>query len=260
MYPKQSNAPGPGWEAKIPGIIHLYEGVEVNMSVLLKRSRWVLPAAGLLLGALSLGLTGCGGDNTPPAVQSNPIPVVAPVDVTASNPTPAVMNQALAFVTSANPTTTTGVTAVKVNIPINSLGETTSLAAEVVQTSQGVVVRTQQQPGLNFPAGISQVAEIAFGSVAANNLIDVNQPISFAGPITITISLTPEQVNTIQSSLNSGDVLHVRVLGVVGNQNQLIPLPNPNAVLSGNTISFTATATGEYVITLDPTHQQGEIG
>jgi len=258
MYPKTVECPRTKLGGEDPRHHSFYEGVELNMSVLRKRSRWILPAACLLLGALSLGLTGCGGDDTPfPPEQFTPLPIVPPVDQTASNPTSVVANQAATILTTSDPTTTTGVTLVKIEIPTNSVGETTTLAAEVVPSNQGVIVRSQGQVP-NFPAGVSPVSEIAFGTVAQNNMIDVKRPIVFASPIQVTIQLTPEQINTIQSSLNSGNVLHVRVLGSTGDT--LVFLPNPNAILSGNTITFTTTAQGEYVITLDSIHQQGEVG
>ena len=106
------------------------------MSVLRKRSPWVLPAAGLVAGALALGLAGCGGgDSTPfPTVPTGP-PISIPNPPTPTTqvvPTASqvqlVVSPAAAQVVHAPPVTDTsaatgsgGVQSVTVTVPAGAL-------------------------------------------------------------------------------------------------------------------------------------------
>jgi len=234
------------------------------MSVMRKQSQWAIPAAGLLMGALTIGLAGCGGggDNAGSVVSLlNPIQVVAPVSVHASTPQNVNKgNGATVQSPISDGTLTGGVTQVTVNIPPGAIPADGTYAVEIIPTANGVLVRAK--PALPVGA-VTPVGEFAFGTVDQNGSIIVGNPITFTtSGTTITLNLTAAEVAAIQQALVNGNVLRVRIVNAAGNNYALTYQPNLTVSIAGNQIVITGVqAQGEYVVTLDTTasHPQGQV-
>jgi hypothetical protein len=245
------------------------------MSVLRKRSLWAFPIAGIVLGSLAVGLTGCGGDNTPGTITSPyTTNVSSPPTIVASQPTSVAAGQGTTVTSpTTNPGATGGVTGVKVVIPPGVLQNANTLAVEVVPTAQGTFAVTKaSNPGAVLP---TQLAEILFGSVSTDAttgqvVIDPRRPIVFEGNNTITVSLDPK-TSSVAKAIS--DVLSGNAnLQVYQNQNGTLTLTNCTASVvvgsdgkpvldtNGNDqVNITGTCSGDLILTVSSNHAQGGI-
>jgi len=217
------------------------------------------------VGALTIGLAGCGGggDNAGAVVSLlNPIQVVAPAAQPAKNPV--LVNRGNGQTVPSPPNNdgalTNGVTRVTVTIPPNAIPADGTYAVDLVPTTQGVLVRATPV----LPVGaVRPVAEFAFGTVDQSGNINVGAPITFnTSGTTITLDLTPAEAAAIQNFLAMGNVLRVRIVQAAGSNFALTYQPNLTVAISGNQIVIGGVQTqGEYVVTLDTTatHPQGQV-
>jgi len=235
------------------------------MSVLRKRSPWAIPAAGLLLGVLSLGLAGCGGsDNT----QTPTIPVqipstigTIPITLTATHPVTGQAGQHITLTgTVSDPNLFGGVTSISADIP--NLGIDGTFGVELIPTSQGTIVRATQQGQTGFPP---VVAEYVFGGVdPSTNLLDPNRPVVFNGNATTTIGLNAADLANLQQQLAAGCQLQVWTITVTPGSStaQLTRSLNCTATLdaTNSNITVTGSCTGDIVVFCVPLHLQGGVG
>ena len=239
------------------------------MSMLRKRSSWVVPTVSLLLGALALGVAGCGGDDDDDdgGVGTGPIQIPAgalPAPVTATRPTQVTANVGATVNggTIADPNATGGITSATVVIPANALQNNANIGLEVIPSAQSTI-EAIRRIAPNSVAGISPVAEIVFGPVGTNGQIDTSTPIVFNGNAALTLGLTAAQAQALQQSLANGTTqLRARRVTGTGTDQQLTVIEDCNEDLQGTganaTLILSGNCSGRIVITQDATsHPQG---
>lgn len=190
---------------------NFYKGVKTNMSVLRKRSPWVLSAA--VLGILTMGLAGCGGgdDDTPfPAPDEFFIvPALAPQQAQAVQGIPAGQGGTIR-VENINPATHNGVTTALVTFPVGTAGEAETFGLALVPTEQGGI-RTVQRTNSNALNGtighVTPIAEFLIGPVRPDGTIDTENIPNV--PLTYSVDLTEAQANFLASQLGTNRVFQV---------------------------------------------------
>jgi hypothetical protein len=245
------------------GAIYL-EGVKKDMSVLRKRSPWVVPAASLLLGALTWGLAGCGGgggDEFPTVPPGGTITLpsgVTPQSTTASSPVPVVKGQGATITATADPDAAGGITDLSIAIPPGSIQEDGTLGVEVVPTAQSLLQKAGNNP---HTSGINPVVELQFGPVDSNGLINTSRPIVFgAGGATLKINQRGGEYGRLVGDIRSGKCV-LRVRRYVAGQG-LVAVSDCTATLDTSTqsIILVGNCSGDIVVTCDETHVQGGVG
>jgi hypothetical protein len=233
------------------------------MSVLRKRSPWIIPAASLLLGALTLGLAGCGGgggdefpNNNPPP-RTIPLPAgVTPNVTTASTPTPVIKGQGANLHSTADPNESGGITDITVAIPDGVIQEDDTLGIEVVPTAQSLLTKANNNPATS---GITPIAEIQFGSVENGN-INTSRPIVFGGSgATINIKDQVADFAELANMVQSGQCVIVARRFVNGS---LVPINDCTVTLDipNQSVTLVGNCSGDIVITCDSVHVQGGVG
>ncbi len=215
------------------------------------RSSWVIPVAGIL-GALTLGLAGCGGgDNSPfPSPNNNQ----NPINVTPIGPQAA---QAQIPVTRSGGGTLTG-GGVTVTIPPNSVNTDTTIGVASIPNSQGTL-NTTRLTNPNAGPGLTQIAEFQIGAVGGDGRINTS---CTDGTITsFSVTLSQAQADMLRNMLGQGSLLQVRQ--VVGNQ--IVIVNGVSVSLSGNTALVTSanpmSICGDYLIlAANPNHPQFDFG
>jgi len=234
------------------------------MSVLRKRSPWVIPAASLLLGALTLGLAGCGGggdEGFPTPLPGGVIPLpagVVPEATTAKSPTPVTKGQGANLAATANPDQAGGITDLSVAIPPNSIQEDGTLGIEIVPAAQSVLQKAGNNPS---QTGINPVVEVQFGPVDSNGRINTSRPIVFgSGGATIKINQRGGEFGRLVGDVRSGRCI-LRVRRFVAGQG-LVPVTDCTATLDTSTqsIILVGNCSGDIVVTCDEPHVQGGVG
>jgi len=160
------------------------------MSVLRKRSPWMLSTA--VLGILSLGFAGCGGDDDDPFPQNPGLQDV----IIVPQPQPVQAQSTASFaagaggtvsVTDLNPAVTGGVTGVTVVASEGYSPQNQTFGLAVVPTAQGTV-QLARQADTNAFRFQTAVVEFVFGPVNADGTINPeNVP---DAPVDIFITLT----------------------------------------------------------------------
>jgi len=222
------------------------------------------------LGALSLGLAGCGGggDEGFPVVSlptdTISIPAsAAPTPQTAIQQVPVPMGQgATVPAAAADIAQNPGVTSLTINVPAGKTTQDTTLAVSIIPSAQSTIVKIQQTSP-NAVAGITPITEFAFGPVGADGKIDISRPIVF-GSGTATIVITPQEAQQIANLLATpGSVLVVRQIngnGLNVNHEAHVTITKND---SGNTILVvTGLDSGQFTIEIDTpaAHNQGRVG
>jgi len=258
------SAPGTSAGARWPqGAIYL-EGVKKDMSVLRKRSPWVIPTASLLLGALTLGLAGCGGggdEGFPTPLPGGVIALpagVAPESLTATHPVGVTKGQGGTLTATANPDQAGGITDLSIAIPPNSIQEDGTLGVEIVPSAQSILQKAGNNPSRT---GINPVVEVQFGPVDSNGLINTSRPIVFgSGGASIKITQRGGEFGRLVGDIRSGRCV-LRVRRFVAGQG-LVPVTDCTATLDTSTQSviLQGNCSGDLVVTCDETHVQGGIG
>jgi hypothetical protein len=234
------------------------------MSVLRKRSPWVIPAASLLLGALTLGLAGCGGgggDDFPTPTPGGTINLpasVTPQETTATSPTPVVKGQGATVTATGDPDSNGGISGLSISIPPNSIQEDGTLGVEIVPTAQSLLTKAGNNPATS---GITQVVEFQFGPVDSNGRINTSRPIVFgSGGATLKIDQRGGEFGRLVGDIQSGRCV-LRVRRFVAGQG-LVPASDCTASLDTSTQSIIlgGNCSGDIVVTCDLTHIQGGIG
>jgi hypothetical protein len=176
------------------------------MSVLRKRSPWIIPSIGLSLGLLALGLTGCGGGNeglpsgpgtiTVPPVASFTVSTI-PVNTGTVVSTAIPANQGGTVSSNGLDAATFGTTGVTLTVNPGSITSDTTLGIQVRPKSESVITQAKSE---GKAGDVSQsLVEFDFGAVGSDGKIDTSRPIVFSGSITFT--LTPAQ---LQTAINAG--------------------------------------------------------
>jgi len=206
------------------------------MSVLRKRSTWIIPTASLILGALTLGLVGCGGnDDTPfpPKVLNGTPPPNRTADVQSA---PAVTGQP------------TNLNVGPVQTSVTGLPAGASLGASVFPTGLTTL------PSIS---GLSPVVEFQIGTVGEGGLLNTSCPDATVN--TFQVTLTDAQLNLINTTQAQGGsiVVYQNVGGV-------LTLLHLNASLNGNVLTVTSdtplSPCGDFIVTAVAAHAQGSIG
>jgi hypothetical protein len=236
------------------------------MSVLRKRSPWVIPAASLLLGALTLGLAGCGGgddsfpnNNPTPSVINLPLGVI-PSTIQATSPTPVVKGQGATVTATGNPDGNGGTTSVSIAIPPGALQEDGTIGVEIIPTAQSTFTKIQAASPASV-SGIEPVFEIAFGPVENNGNINTARPIVFgSGGATITINKRGGEFGRLNGLIQSGQCRLVVRRFVEGTG--YVPVTDCTATLvpSTQSISLVGNCSGDILVTCDSVHRQGGVG
>jgi hypothetical protein len=206
------------------------------MRVLRKRSSWVLPAATLLLGALALGLVGCGGsDNTP----------FPPNNFTGNAPTPRTADFQSAPAVTGQPTVLNSGPA---QLTVNGLPAGSTLGASILPT--GVTTL----PSID---GLGTLAEFQLGTVGDGGLLNLSCPDATFNSLQIT--LTDAQLAQANQTLANGGSLVV-----YKNDNGTFTKLNLHVSLTGNVVTITSdtplSPCGDFVVTTVAAHAQGSLG
>jgi len=235
------------------------------MSVLRKRSPWVIPAASLLLGALTLGLAGCGGGGGDEFPNNNPTPrtIPLPANVTATvtpatSPVPVVKGQGASLTATGNPDATGGISDISVAIPPGAIQEDGTLGVEVVPSAQSILTKAGNNPNVS---GITPVFELQFGPVDTNGNINTSRPIVFGGGgATIKINQRGGEFGRLVGDIQSGRCILVVRRFVAGQG--LVPVTDCTATLntSDQSINLVGNCSGDLVVTCDSVHIQGGVG
>jgi hypothetical protein len=238
------------------------------MSVLRKRSPWIIPTVGLTMGLLALGLTGCGGGGSEgtPVTPTNPIPnqtiPAPPANSGTVTTTPVVAGQG-ATVTSSNqdPATTGGVTGAAVTVNPGSVQSDTTFGIAVRPKAESVITQAQNNGKLQ---NVTSVGELTFGPVGPDGKIDTSRPIVFSG--TLNLTLTPELAAQVQQALRNGQSLSLTYVDDQGNL-QSVTISNladvEQAILNGESslsLVLNNVPTGNYQVSTVNVHGQGGIG
>jgi len=221
------------------------------------------------LGALGLGLAGCGGGgdegfptNIPPVQISIPTSAL-PVAQTATNPQPVPAGQgAVVNAPTVDQNQNPGVTAISIQVPTGKTLQDTTLAVQLIPDAQSTVAKIRAiNP--NSVAGITPIVEFAFGPVGTNGKIDVSRPIVFGSGVA-TIHLTAAEADAIQASLNAGKTITVRRAGADG-----LNVADVTATLGRDAnnlpiLILNGLDSGEFVVSIEntvlSTHNQGRVG
>jgi hypothetical protein len=263
------SAPGTSAGARRPQGANFLEGVKKDMSVLRKRSPWVIPAASLLLGALTLGLAGCGGgggDELPNNPTPQPISLPAGVTPTVTKATSSVPlnpGKAAHLETTSDPNQTGGITGVSLDVlPGVSQGQAIDgIGIEVVPTAQSVLTKANNNPA---QSGHTPVAEFQLGEVGSDGNIITNintsRPIVFGGAgATIKLNQQVADFAELLQMVRSGQCVLVARRFVNG---ALVPILGVTVTLDtdNQTITVVGDVSGDIVITCDAVHAQGGVG
>jgi len=240
------------------------------MSVLRKRSPWSIPAAGLILGILALGLAGCGGGDdsgTPIPVDNIPSNVPAPIALTATHPVPVVSGQgATVEGTVLDPALFNGATGITAVIPPGVLSGDATLGIELTPELQSTIARAIQAGQSGFPESL---AEFSFGQLGAgSSVIDASRPVVFNGNVTITIPLTSAQYLRVSNMITQTNcVLRAYRITVTPGASQATLSRADGCTVSlttngsgGGSIVLTGQCSGNIVVFCVPPHLQGGIG
>jgi hypothetical protein len=253
------------WGARPQGAIYL-EGVKKDMSVLRKRSPWAIPVASLLMGALTLGLAGCGGgDDSFPNNNPTPGPIPLPLGVTpstfqATNPTPVVKGQGATVKATGNPDLTGGITDVSIAIPPGALQEDGTIGVEIIPTAQSTFAKIKAVSPASV-SGIEPVFELAFGPVEANGNINTSRPIVFGGGgATISINQRGGEFGRLNGLIQSGQCRLVVRRFVEGTGYVVVTDCTAELVRNIQSIVLTGNCSGDILVTCDSVHRQGGVG
>lgn len=182
------------------------------MSFLRKRSTWVLPTA--VIGILTLGLAGCGGDDddtpTPPTQQFFTVPQLPPIQAQ-GRASIAAGQGGQARVTDLVPATFGGVTGLLVDFPVGTAGEAQTYGIAVLPAAQGSILALQTPGNPNYNPNalngtirfITPIAELLVGTVNPDGTINT-EAITDA-LLDYDIDLAEFQAVSIQNLLNSGN-------------------------------------------------------
>lgn len=180
------------------------------MSVQRKRSPWAVTAAGMLLGAISLGLAGCGGgDDTPFPPGNNGFN--SPFAVNQLAPRAAQGQSSIAAgqggqvsVTNLDPSQYNGVTGVLVTFPTGTSAQNQTFGVAVIPTAQGAIrfAQTNSPNALGGSIGfVNSIIELLIGPVRQDGTIDTENIPNV--PLTTVIQLTEAQANFLNSQLGN---------------------------------------------------------
>jgi hypothetical protein len=182
------------------------------MSVLRKRSPWIIPAVGLTAGLLALGLTGCGGGGTETLPTNPAINNIGGQTGGTPGATAAGSDQGTTLTVTTDSNTSGGLTGVTVtaNPGQTSLNGVT-LGIQTIPKSDSAI---QKLVDAGAGGSVKEVlGTFTFGAVGSDGKIDLSRPIVFAGQIALQIS-----VSDLQDALNSGeDTITVAVYDANGN-------------------------------------------
>lgn len=231
------------------------------MSVLRKQSPWVIPVASLL-GALSLGLAGCGGgDDTPfppgGGGLNNPIAITAPAPAVAQVVRPLTRGQGQTLdVTQPDNANTGRVTGLNIIIPGGVVGGDATFGAAILPN---LIVQGNQILRQNG----APVAEFAFGPVnPLDNTIQPFQPSVVNGNVPVDLTFAP---GVLGGFANNGTFDLFELAQEGGNQTFIRRAhggeEGRHCVVNraNNTVRCNTNRSGRYVVIFVPQHGQGNL-
>ena len=236
------------------------------MSVLLKRTPWMLSAA--MAGILTLGLAGCGGDDD---AVPGPIPnldVFAIPNNVQLTPRQAQGQQSIpggqggqVTVANLNPANFGGVEGVLVTFPTGTSGQNETFGVAVVPANEQTIAHVRNVAP-NTLGGeirfIETIAELLIGPVNPDGTVNTeNVPDT---PLTYQIQLTEAQANFLQSQLG-GNNRHFRVFRVQNGVASVDRECEIQFVRENRNVTVTKCRGGRAIVTHRPRgHEQGGGG
>ncbi len=210
----------------------------------------ILSLSSLVLGALTLGLAGCGGGSDS---NNNLIDITRPINVTVrgtSVPTNGTPGNSGATINSG------AALSGGVQVATVTLNSGNNIGIELFGAGDTVLNSASNDDKNNF----GPIAEFVLG-LQTGSTIDPTQNGGMTGTQTVTITADPATIQQIQNAMNGGRDLQVRVVTGTGGNGMATLFPGAHATISGNTIVVTGVTSGDFVIVLTTqSHQQIGIG
>jgi len=234
------------------------------MSVLRKRSPWFIPAASLLLGALTLGLAGCGGGDDDPfapgpnnpggGAQTFNVPAFAPVQAQSTLFIGAGGGGTLT-INNLNPNQNGGATSVTVTVAPGTNLPAGTYGIAVIPNAQGSIQGVRNAGGSSIVQGIESIAEIVFGRVNPDGTI--NEVAGEEAIIDTIIELAEANANALDAAL-AGNNRALQTIRVRGNVASSDPECVPQFTRVNRNVTITKCRGGRAIVVHRPrAHTQG---
>lgn len=220
----------------------------------------------MLIGALSLGLAGCGGDDTPfpPNVPIDNITLPFTLTSEQAQDTesiPAGQGGTLE-VSNLDPGTFGGVISARVTFPLGTSGQTQTFGIAIVPSSRATLNRLKATNPNVFPnrsiENWTNLFEILVGPVLPDGTIDYQNPPNI--PLNFSVELSQAQANFLNSQLGGGS--QELVAYRIGNNNLVTKVAVPITFdFATRRVNVSNLIGGRFFVASIPTvHDQGGGG